>query len=126
FPSVTIANFPSSLHKSSSYLPVAFSPLNVITVLVTCATSFPSLFTMSQTYEDAAARLFFHGSGVGFVVGHEFSYDFMPQPVAKDLQLSYRDSWRPPTHRDSRMELKGWPTCHTTNARHPYAHRQGR
>jgi hypothetical protein len=41
---------PSSLPKASSYLPVALSALNVITVLVACATSFPSLLRMSQTY----------------------------------------------------------------------------
>src|SRR5262249_553331 len=35
---------------TSPYLPEAFSPLNVMTVLGACATSFPLLARMSQTY----------------------------------------------------------------------------
>ena len=53
----------------SPYLPDAFSPLNVITVLVTCATSFPSVLRMSQTY-----RLTVFPMCTGFAIARRRSF----------------------------------------------------
>src|SRR5262249_31046773 len=94
-PAISAGNqchFPFELTHSSSYLPEAFSPLNVMTVLATCAMSFPLLARMSQTY-----RLTLLPTCTGLAIARIRSFQTGRKKLicrSRLVKLSRRSRWR--------------------------------